>query len=128
MGCVVAWVSAGVLIVKAAQFRERNSVHYFQSRVTSSKDYIWRVNWRESRREGLQTAFPGRRWLSYLLPAQLVVHLDPLHLLQALLQPLVALPQLADVVARFGQDAAFTLEAQEGNGSFFLFFLFVKIP
>lgn len=66
--------------------------------------------------------------MSYLLPAQLVVHLDPLHLLQALLQPLVALPQLADVVARFGQDAAFTLEAQEGRCKWELlsFFSFCK--
>lgn len=49
-------------------------------------------------------------WKSYLLPAQLVVHLYPLHLLQALLQPLVALPQLPDVVAGFGQDASLALQ------------------
>lgn len=50
---------------------------------------------------------------SYLLPAQLVVHLYPLHLLQTLLQPLVALPQLTDVVTSFGQDATFALGRAE---------------
>lgn len=50
---------------------------------------------------------------SYLLPAQLVVHLYPLHFLQTLLQPLVALPQLTDVVTSFGQDATFALGRAE---------------
>lgn len=54
----------------------------------------------------------ARGWYSYLLPAQLIVHLYPLHFLQTLLQSLVALPQLADVVARFRQDASFALEGQ----------------
>lgn len=49
---------------------------------------------------------------SYLLPAQLVVHLYPLHFLQTLLQPLVALPELSDVVTSFRQDASFALEGQ----------------
>lgn len=45
-----------------------------------------------------------------LLPEQLVVHLHPLHLLVALLQLLVVLPQLSDVVTGFGQDPSFTLQ------------------
>lgn len=44
-----------------------------------------------------------------LLSKQLVVYLHSLHLFVALLQPLVILTQLADVVARFGEDASFTL-------------------
>lgn len=47
------------------------------------------------------------------MPQQLVVHLHPLHLLVALLQPLVVLPQLPDVVAGLGQDASFTLPATQ---------------
>lgn len=47
-----------------------------------------------------------------LLPEQLVVHLHPLHLLVALLQLLVVLPQLSDVVTGFGQDPSFTLQHQ----------------
>lgn len=45
-----------------------------------------------------------------LLPQQLVVHLHPLHLLVALLELLVVLPQLSDVVTGFGQDPSFTLK------------------
>lgn len=47
-----------------------------------------------------------------LLAEQLVVHLHPLHLLVALLQLLVVLPQLSDVVAGFGQDPSFTLKGR----------------
>lgn len=46
----------------------------------------------------------------HLLPEQLVVHFYPLHLLVALLELLVVLPQLSDVVAGFGQDPSFTLQ------------------
>lgn len=46
-----------------------------------------------------------------LLSEQLVVHLHPLHVFVALLQPLVALTQLPDVVTSFGQDASFTLQS-----------------
>lgn len=53
---------------------------------------------------------------SYLLPAQVVVHLYPLHVLHILLQPLVALPQVADVVAGLRQDAPFALGRTEMNG------------
>lgn len=59
--------------------------------------------------EALETSLEAN-WYSYLLPAQLIVHLYPLHFLQTLLQPLVALPQLSDVVARFRQNASFALE------------------
>lgn len=51
----------------------------------------------------------GSQKVAHLLPQQLVVHLHPLHLLVALLQTLVVLPQLPDVVAGLGQDASFTL-------------------
>lgn len=54
----------------------------------------------------------GNNWYSYLLPAQFIVHLYPLHFFQTLLQSLVALPELSDVVTGFGQDASFALEGQ----------------
>lgn len=47
----------------------------------------------------------------HLLSEQLVVHLNLLHLFVAVLQALVALTQLSDVVAGFGQDASFTLRS-----------------
>lgn len=43
-----------------------------------------------------------------LLPQELVVHLQPLGLLEGLLHALVGLAQLPDVVAGLGQDPAFT--------------------
>lgn len=52
-------------------------------------------------------------WEVNLLSKQLVVHLDSLHLFVTVLQPLVILTQLADVVARFGQDASFTLRNKQ---------------
>lgn len=55
---------------------------------------------------------PHLQLYPYLLSAQLVVHLYPLHFLQTLLQPLVALPELSDVVTCFGQNAAFALNRQ----------------
>ena len=45
---------------------------------------------------------------------QLVVHLDALHLLAALLQPGVVLTELPDVVTGLGQDAALTLDRENG--------------
>lgn len=54
--------------------------------------------------------------LPHLLPQDLVVHLELVEALQLLGEAVVALPQLLDVVAGFGEDPTFALGEGMGQG------------
>lgn len=56
----------------------------------------------------------ARGRLAHLLSEEFVVHLDFLHFIETLMEPVVGLTQLLDVIAGLGQDASFTLR-QRGS-------------